>query len=64
MTGHGGHSHQPAVTGPRSARHLTGALTLILMFMVGEVIVGILASSLALISDAGHMLTDASRTAV
>ena len=35
------------------------ALALILGFMALEVAVGILASSLALISDAGHMLTDA-----
>jgi cobalt-zinc-cadmium efflux system protein len=34
-------------------------LALILGFMALEVLVGILASSLALISDAGHMLTDA-----
>lgn len=27
---HGGLSHKPTVTGPRSARHLTAALTLIL----------------------------------
>lgn len=40
-------------------RYLTGALVLISVFMVGEVVVGLLARSLALISDAGHMLTDA-----
>jgi len=38
---------------------LTVALILILAFMAVEVVVGILASSLALISDAAHMLTDA-----
>jgi cobalt-zinc-cadmium efflux system protein len=63
MTGHG-HSHGPGVhtaaaTERRGARYLTAALALILAFMAVEVIVGILASSLALISDAGHMLTDA-----
>jgi cobalt-zinc-cadmium efflux system protein len=41
------------------ARRLTGALALILAFMVAEVVAGILASSLALLSDAAHMLTDA-----
>jgi cobalt-zinc-cadmium efflux system protein len=41
------------------ARWLSGALALILAFMAGEVIAGIAANSLALISDAAHMLTDA-----
>ncbi len=40
-------------------RYLTIALALILGFMAFEVVVGILAHSLALLSDAGHMLTDA-----
>ncbi|MEV5576576.1 cation diffusion facilitator family transporter [Spirillospora sp. NPDC052269] len=40
-------------------RYLTGALVLIAGFMVGEVVVGLLAHSLALVSDAAHMLTDA-----
>ncbi len=40
-------------------RHLTGALLLIVGFMVAEVVIGLVAQSLALISDAGHMLTDA-----
>jgi cobalt-zinc-cadmium efflux system protein len=35
------------------------ALTLILVFMAVEVVTGIVASSLALLSDAAHMLTDA-----
>ena len=38
---------------------LTRALILIVAFMVGEVLVGLLAHSLALVSDAAHMLTDA-----
>src|ERR687892_873307 len=41
------------------ARRLGAALALIVVFMVAEVVAGILASSLALISDAAHMLTDA-----
>ena len=40
-------------------RYLTIALALILAFMLFEVVVGIVAHSLALLSDAGHMLTDA-----
>jgi cobalt-zinc-cadmium efflux system protein len=41
------------------ARRLAIALALILAFMAGEVVAGILAHSLALLSDAAHMLTDA-----
>ena len=40
-------------------RRLGLALALLLVFMAAEVAVGILASSLALLADAGHMLTDA-----
>jgi cobalt-zinc-cadmium efflux system protein len=56
--GHGhGHSHAPAADADR--RWLGVALALILVFMVVEVVAGILADSLALLSDAAHMLTDA-----
>ncbi|KAA2250129.1 cation transporter [Solihabitans fulvus] len=55
--GHGGHGHGVAVNADR--RWLTIALVLIVAFMSVEVVVGIIAGSLALISDAGHMLTDA-----
>jgi cobalt-zinc-cadmium efflux system protein len=47
------------VSADADRRYLTGALVLIAGFMVGEVMVGLLARSPALISDAGHMLTDA-----
>jgi cobalt-zinc-cadmium efflux system protein len=40
-------------------RSLVWALALILAFMTVEIVAGVLASSLALLSDAGHMLTDA-----
>ncbi|WP_035851371.1 cation diffusion facilitator family transporter [Kitasatospora azatica] len=55
--GHGGHSHGVAADADR--RWLTSALTLIVVFMAAEVVVGFAARSLALISDAAHMLTDA-----
>ncbi|WBP89800.1 cation diffusion facilitator family transporter [Kitasatospora cathayae] len=55
--GHGGHSHGVAADADR--RWLVSALALILVFMAGEVVVGFAAQSLALISDAAHMLTDA-----
>jgi cobalt-zinc-cadmium efflux system protein len=38
---------------------LSIALGLIVVFMIGEFVVGLLAGSLALISDSAHMLTDA-----
>jgi cobalt-zinc-cadmium efflux system protein len=40
-------------------RSLRAALILIVGFMAAEVVAGVLASSLALLSDAAHMLTDA-----
>ena len=52
-----GHSHAPAPDADR--RRLAIALALILGFMGVEVVVGIAASSLALLADAAHMLTDA-----
>lgn len=52
------HTHPHAPT-DANRRALTGALVLIVAFMAGEVVFGILASSLALLADAGHMLTDA-----
>jgi cobalt-zinc-cadmium efflux system protein len=55
--GHAGHSHEISADADR--RFLTVALVLILGFMAFEVVVGIVAHSLALLSDAGHMLTDA-----
>ena len=51
------HSHAPAPDADR--RWLSVALGLILAFMVVEVVAGFLADSLALLSDAAHMLTDA-----
>jgi cobalt-zinc-cadmium efflux system protein len=56
--GHGhGHSHTLSADADRTK--LAVALGLILGFMAVEVVAGILASSLALLSDAAHMLTDA-----
>lgn len=56
------HSHPPS--GADDARRLSVALGLILAFMAGEVAAGILARSLALLSDAAHMLTDAGALAM
>jgi cobalt-zinc-cadmium efflux system protein len=51
------HSHAPAPDADRG--WLRVALGLILAFMVVEVVAGLVADSLALLSDAAHMLTDA-----
>ncbi|MGA8353523.1 MAG: cation diffusion facilitator family transporter [Solirubrobacteraceae bacterium] len=56
---HHGYSHSHAPTADSDARRLWVALALILAFMVGEVVTAVFAHSLALLSDAGHMLTDA-----
>ena len=53
------HSHRSA-----DARALKLALILVAGFMAGEVVAGVLASSLALLSDAAHMLTDAAALAM
>jgi cobalt-zinc-cadmium efflux system protein len=58
----GRHAQGPAAGA--DARWLSGALALILAFMAAEVIAGVAAHSLALISDAAHMLTDAASIAL
>jgi cobalt-zinc-cadmium efflux system protein len=58
---HHGHSHAPP---DADARRLAIALGLLLALMAVEVVAGILASSLALLSDAAHMLTDAGALAL
>jgi cobalt-zinc-cadmium efflux system protein len=57
-----GHRHD---LGPDDdARWLSAALALIVAFMAGEVVAGFAAHSLALLSDAAHMLTDAAAIAL
>jgi cobalt-zinc-cadmium efflux system protein len=53
---HRGHAHglQPGA----DTRYLVVALGLISAFLVGEVVAAVLSGSLALLADAGHMLTD------
>ena len=55
---HAGHSHA-SITAGTDTRRLGIALGLILAFMAAEIAVGIIVHSLALLSDAAHMLTDA-----
>jgi len=56
--------HDHAHGREQDARRLGTALALILAFMAGEVVAGVLAHSLALLSDAAHMLTDAGALAM
>ncbi|MGH8873192.1 MAG: cation diffusion facilitator family transporter [Acidimicrobiia bacterium] len=54
------HSHGSALrAGARYKRRLVWVFGLVVVFMVAEVVAGILTNSLALLSDAGHMATDA-----
>jgi cobalt-zinc-cadmium efflux system protein len=59
---HHGHSHGASADADRGKLWI--ALALILGFMAAEVVAGILANSLALLSDAAHMLTDAAAIAL
>jgi cobalt-zinc-cadmium efflux system protein len=59
---HVGHSH--GVSADADRRKLAIALALIVGFMCVEVAVGIAVNSLALLSDAAHMLTDAGALAL
>jgi cobalt-zinc-cadmium efflux system protein len=52
------HSHGIVTSGARHKRALTFALILTATYLVVELVVGLAINSLALISDAGHMLTD------
>ncbi|MFC2009806.1 cation diffusion facilitator family transporter [Chloroflexota bacterium] len=52
---HSGHSHSYSTV----SRPLIIALAIVIVVMIAEVIGGILSNSMALLSDAGHMLTDA-----
>ena len=58
---HGGHTHGAAGS---DRRWLTVALVLIAGFMAVEVVIGLVSGSLALLSDAAHMLTDAAAIAL
>lgn len=59
---HAGHGHGVSADADRTKLRI--ALALILGFMAVEVVAGIAANSLALLSDAAHMLTDAAAIAL
>jgi cobalt-zinc-cadmium efflux system protein len=53
-----GHGHDHARAGERHRGRLTAAFVIIAGFFVVEAVAGVATNSLALLSDAGHMLTD------
>ncbi len=61
MSGEHGHDHGAAAlsAGARHIRPLLISFGLIVAFLVVQVVTGIMTGSLALLSDAGHMATDA-----
>src|SRR5215213_7697908 len=62
---HHSHEHHHHTVAPDAdRRRLATELALILGFMVAEVVAGLIAGSLALLSDAAHMLTDAGSLAL
>jgi cobalt-zinc-cadmium efflux system protein len=52
------HAHGPQLSGAADRRALGAALLLVVIFTAVEVVAGLAADSLALLADAGHMLTD------
>lgn len=56
--GHGAPGEAPTSASGRYVRRLGISLGILVAFLVLEAVVGFLVSSLALLSDAGHMLTD------
>jgi cobalt-zinc-cadmium efflux system protein len=59
MSGHGHDGHARRAGDEADAKRLGRGLALIVGFMAAEIVAGIVAHSLALLSDAAHMLTDA-----
>lgn len=62
-TGHS-HGHTHGVGGDGNERRLLVALALTSTFLVAEVVAGFVFNSLALLSDAAHMFTDAAALAI
>jgi cobalt-zinc-cadmium efflux system protein len=60
---HGHDHHHPRGQAADDRRALGAALCLILAFMAAELVAGIVAGSLALLADAGHMVSDAAALA-
>lgn len=64
MSGHHRHEHSHAVVTESNAQKLTFALALTSTFLIIEVVAGFVTESLALLSDAAHMFTDAAALAI
>jgi cobalt-zinc-cadmium efflux system protein len=64
MATHGGHAHERATAAARSRPVLALTLALTATFMLVELGAGFWTGSLALLADAGHMLTDAAALAL
>jgi cobalt-zinc-cadmium efflux system protein len=64
MGTHAGHAHARATAAARSRPALAATLGLTTAFMLVEVAAGFWTGSLALLADAGHMLTDAGALAL
>lgn len=64
MGEHHGHDHSHAIVTEGNAKKLTFALALTSTFLIIEVIAGFITQSLALLSDAAHMFTDAAALAI
>jgi cobalt-zinc-cadmium efflux system protein len=65
--GHGHHHHVPTLTGENAGavrRALIVVLAIAAAFMTLEIVGGIYADSLALLSDAAHMFTDCAAYAI
>jgi cobalt-zinc-cadmium efflux system protein len=62
--GHAHAHHHHGVSPAADRRWLRAALGIIVAFLVVEVVAGVVADSLALLSDAAHMLTDAGAVAL
>lgn len=63
-THHHHHHHQHAIATSHNEKYLWWALGLTSLFLVIEIIGSLVTGSLALLSDAAHMLTDASALAI
>jgi cobalt-zinc-cadmium efflux system protein len=62
--GHHHHHHGPGAHGSTPARRLAIVLVLTGVYMVAELVGGVLTNSLALLSDAGHMFADVAAIAL
>lgn len=61
---HAHHDRDRVASSTGDQRRVAAALAVLLVFMAAEVLAGLAAHSLALLSDAGHMLTDAGALAL